>query len=136
MISDIEILHFRNLQNPKVWSSLSEYSKNRRFQICQVCIKVNFIAWLVEFCGCLTIAIDLLLVGSTYPFASAILRNLTIMCFFILLPCTYLINSSEGINAIVDSTWRDALLRLFMSSEEIENRNRGTRRGNEEVNGS
>ena len=125
LIPKIKFLHFRNSENPKVWTSLSEYHKNRRSQICQVRIKVNIIAWLVEFSGCLTVAIHLLLVGSRTSAVSGILDNVTLMCFFILLPCTFVIYSSEGINTIVDNNWGDALKRLFEPTGKVERRGSG-----------
>ena len=106
--------------NTKVLPFLTEHHQNRRSQICQVCIKVNFIAWLVEFSGCLTLTVDLLLVGSKSNAATEVLGKLTMLCFFVLLPCTFLINSSEGINAIVDYSWGDAMMRIFKPTKEIE----------------
>ena len=96
--------------------SLSTWHQNRRKRICQVNIKVNLIVWLVEFSGCMTLAIDFLLVGSRNNIVTGILGNLSIICFFILLPCTFLINCSSGVNKITDNSWFIAVTKNFNPS--------------------
>ena len=96
---------------------LSEQYRTRRARLCQVNIKVNLIVWLVEFFGCMTMAIDFLLIGSRRPVATALLGTLTLLCYFILLPFTFLINCSTGINKIVDENWVDALVVHFKSDK-------------------
>ena len=71
------------------------------------------IVWLVEFSGCMTLAIDFLLVGSRNNIVTDILGNLSIICFFILLPCTFLINCSSGVNKIADNSWFMAVTKNF-----------------------
>ena len=93
--------------------SLSTWHQNRRKRICQVNIKVNLIVWLVEFAGCMTLAIDFLAVGSRNNIVTDILGNLSIICFFILLPCTFLINCSSGVNKIADNNWFMAFTKNF-----------------------
>ena len=96
---------------------LSEQYRSRRARLCQVNIKVNLIVWLVEFFGCMTMAIDFLLIGSRRPLVTAMLGTLTLLCYFILLPFTFLINCSTGINKIVDENWVDALVVHFKSDK-------------------
>ena len=96
---------------------LSEQYRTRRARLCKVNIKVNLIVWLVEFFGCMTMAIDFLLIGSRRPVATALLGTLTLLCYFILLPFTFLINCSTGINKIVDENWVDALMVHFKSDK-------------------
>ena len=96
---------------------LSEQYRSRRARLCQVNIRVNLIVWLVEFFGCMTMAIDFLLIGSRRPLATALLGTLTLLCYFILLPFTFLINCSTGINKIVDENWVDALVVHFKSDK-------------------
>ena len=96
---------------------LSEQYRSRRARLCQVNIRVNLIVWLVEFFGCMTMAIDFLLIGSRRPVATALLGTLTLLCYFILLPFTFLINCSTGINKIVDENWLDALMVHFKSDK-------------------
>ena len=61
----------------------------------------------------MTLAIDFLIVGSRNNIATGILGNLSIICFFILLPCTFLINCSSGVNKITDNSWFIAVTKNF-----------------------
>ena len=45
---------------------------------------------------------------------------LTMLVFILILPCTFLVNSSAGINAIVDHSWFVAISRLFNPVQETE----------------
>lgn len=92
---------------------MSERGQNRRKKICQINIKVNLIVWLVEFSGCMTLAVDFLLVGSRNNTVTGILGNLTTICYFILLPCTFLINCSAGVNGIVENSWFGTISQNF-----------------------
>ena len=102
---------------------LSEHHRNRRAQISQVNIKVNFIAWLVEFLGCMTIWLNTIVVGSHSDAISVLLEILQLICFFILLPSAYLVNSSAGINTIVDHSWADAFGKMYESPDKIAGKN-------------
>ena len=93
--------------------SLSERFINRRTKICQITIKVNFISWIVEFLGCMTIALNFLVIGSKNNELTGLLKILTMLVFIVILPCTFLVNSSAGINTIVDHSWVNAISRLF-----------------------
>ena len=110
---------FRHLLDDTLKDVLSEQFRNRRARLCQVNIKVNLIVWLVEFFGCMTLAIDFLLVGSRSSVATATLGTLTILFYFNLLPFTFLINCSTGINTIVDKNWIDAIKTHFKTNKNI-----------------
>ena len=112
------MIHFRSLLRGMTQTHLSERYQNRRSQICQVNIKVNFIAWIVEFFGCMTIAIDFTLVGSRNNAVTGLLKTLTLFAYFVVLPCTFLVNCSAGINTIVDNSWTDAIGRIFQPVKE------------------
>ena len=99
---------------------LSERFTNRRAKICKINIKVNFISWIVEFLGCMTIALNFLVVGSKNNAIQGLLMILTMLVFILILPCTFLVNSSAGINAIVDHSWFVAISRLFNPVQETE----------------
>ena len=96
---------------------LSEFHRNRRVKISQVSIKTNFIAWLIEFLGCIAIGLDFIVVGNRSDVISGLLETLTLLCFFILLPSAFLINSSAGINTIVDYSWASAFTKIYESPE-------------------
>ena len=109
----------RHLLDDTLKDVLSEQFRNRCARLCQVNIKVNLIVWLVEFFGCMTLAIDFLLVGSRSSVATATLGTLTILFYFNLLPFTFLINCSTGINTIVDKNWIDAIQSHFKTNKNI-----------------
>ena len=111
-------LFFRSLVNDKLKTGLADRHKTRRAQICQVNIKVNVIVWLVEFFGCMTMAIDFLVVGSRSNAITGLLKILTMLVYFVALPCTFLVNCSAGINTIVDENWFVALARIFNPIQE------------------
>ena len=100
--------------------SLSERFINRRKKICQINIKVNFISWIVEFLGCMTIALNFLVIGSKNNELTGLLKIFTMIVFMVILPCTFLVNSSAGINTIVDHSWVNAISRLFNPVQESE----------------
>ena len=100
--------------------SLSERFINRRTKICQITIKVNFVSWIVEFLGCMTIALNFLVIGSKNNELTGLLKILTMLVFIVILPCTFLVNSSAGINTIVDHSWVYAISRLFNPVRESE----------------
>ena len=110
-------VHFRELLDEKLKFVLSEYHRNRRTQISQVNIKTNFIAWLVEFLGCMTIGLDFLVFGNRSDVISDLLETLTLLCFFVLLPSAFLINSSAGINTIVDYSWAEVFTKIYESPD-------------------
>ena len=97
---------------------LSERFMNRRTQICKVSIKVNFLSWIVEFLGCFTIALDIMVVGNRNNAMSGMLKILTMLVYLVILPGTFLVNSSAGINAIVDQSWFDAIFKVLQPAQE------------------
>ena len=112
------IIIFRALVNAKSTKGLLDRHKTRRAQICQVNIKVNVIVWLVEFFGYATMAIDFLVVGSRSNAITGLLKILTMFVYFVVLPCTFLVNCSAGINTIVDENWFVAIARIFNPAQQ------------------
>ena len=96
-----------------VRAGLSDRSKNRRSRLCQVTVKVNFIVWIVEFVGCMTMWLDFMVVGNRSNAMTGLLKILTMATYFVVLPSTFLVNCSTGINTIVDNSWMDAIGRIF-----------------------
>ena len=103
--------------NENILDLLSERCRKRRAEICQVNIKVTIIVWLVEFFGCMTMAIDFLVIGSRSNALTGLLRTLTMLTYFVLLPLTFLVNCHETKEAIMDSSWKKALEGIFKSSK-------------------
>ena len=84
----------------------------RRRLVNSVNMKTTFICWLVEFIG------SLLLIGG--PFITGhnnvgwgVVQILLMFVYFIMLPFTYFINSSETKNTIADSSWMHGFLTIF-----------------------
>lgn len=90
--------------------------------MCQANIKVTIIVWLVEFLGCMTLALEFFVIGSRSNAITGLLRTLTMLIYFVVMPCTFLINCSEGKNTIVDNNWREALAGIFKSTKEGDQR--------------
>ena len=111
---------FRTILNEKLSSSFAKQTRNRHKQICQVNIKVNVIVWLVEASSGVIMSLDFLIIGSRSNAITGLLRVFTMLSFFVLIPCTYLINCSEGVNIIVDKGWQVALGRLFKPNKETD----------------
>ena len=65
--------------------------------------------WLAEFFGCMTMAIDFLIIGSQNNAVTGILRTLTMLTYFVLLPLTFFLNSAETKDTIIDYGWKIAL---------------------------
>ena len=65
--------------------------------------------WLAEFFGCMTMAIDFLIIGSQNNAVTGILRTLTMLTYFVLLPLTFFLNSAETKDTIIDYSWKIAL---------------------------
>ena len=124
-------LCLRRLLNDIKKTGLCSRSKNRRAQICQVNIKVNFLSWIVEFLGCMTIALNFLVIGNRSNAMTGLIVILTMSVYMVILPCTFLINSSAGINTIVDQSWFDAISRIFKPVQESDP-NAPSRRNKEE----
>ena len=102
---------------------LSEKTKNRRAKLCQINIKVTFMVWLAEFFGCMTMAIDFLIIGSQNNAVTGILRTLTMLTYFVLLPLTFFLNSSEAKDTIIDYSWKIALSGVLKTKVKIEKDN-------------
>ena len=111
---------FRHLLNDMSKKVLSERFINRRAKICQINIKVNFISWVVEFLGCMTMALNFLVIGTKNNELAGFVKTITMLVFFVILPCTFLVNSSAGINTIVDDSWFNAMSRLINPVQELE----------------
>ena len=102
---------------------LSEKTKNRRAKLCQINIKVTFMVWLAEFFGCMTMAIDFLIIGSQDNAVTGILRTLTMLTYFVLLPLTFFLNSSEAKDTIIDYSWKVALSGVLKTKVKDEKEN-------------
>ena len=76
--------------------------------------------WLAEFFGCMTMAIDFLIIGGRNNAITGFLRTLTMLTYFILLPLTFLFNCSETKDAIIDHCWKTAFTGVFKPKKKVE----------------
>ena len=112
----------RYLCNDQSRNILSEPFTNRRAKIFQANTKVNFLSWLVEFLGCFFIALDILVFGNRNNSLSGLMKVLTMLVYLLILPLTFLVNSSSGINTIVDQSWLNAIFKLFKPIQESDSK--------------
>ena len=71
------------------------------------------LVWLVEVSSGLFMALDFLIFGNRNNAVTGLLRVLILFSCFVMIPCTYLIKWSDGVNTIVDKGWWHAVERLF-----------------------
>ena len=76
--------------------------------------------WLAEFFGCMTMAIDFLIIGGRNNAITGLLRTLTMLTYFILLPLTFLFNCSETKDAIIGHSWKTAFTGVFKPKKKVE----------------
>ena len=91
---------------------LSEKSKARRHKLNDVNIKVTFIVWLIEFVA----SILLIFIPKIFGHGQVGTGAGTIfvsLFYFLLLPFSYLINSSDIKGEIVDESWFHAIRGIF-----------------------
>ena len=65
-------------------------------------------------------ALNFLVIGTKNNELAGFVKTITMLVFFVILPCTFLVNSSAGINTIVDHSWVNAISRLFNPVQESE----------------
>ena len=84
----------------------------RRRLVNSVNMKTTFICWLVEFIGSLLFIVGPFITGHNNV-GWGVVQVLVMFVYFIMLPFTYFINSSETKNTIADSTWLHGFLAIF-----------------------
>ena len=75
-------------------------------------MKTTFICWLVEFAGSFLCIFGPFITGHRNV-GWGVIQVLILFVYFILLPLTYLINSSETKNAIADVNWMSGVSVVF-----------------------
>ena len=96
----------------KLKKILPESCLQRRRRVNNVNMKTTFICWLVEFIGSVLFIFGPFVTGHRNV-GWGVIQVLVLMVYFILLPLTYLINSSESKNAIADSNWMSGIFAMF-----------------------
>ena len=103
---------------------LSESSKETRHHRHLLNIHITFLGWLVECSGFLMMVIGSHFLGHSSSSRTMILQTLTIIIFFNVLPCVFLINnnSDKKIN-LADSRYYHMFLGFFKCKRKIANEN-------------
>ena len=96
---------------------LAEKSKIRRGRRILLNIHITFLAWIVELIGFIVGFIGLLLQHKTN--GPRFLRNITGVFYFILVPSTYLINSSNVKSLILDNKLYLTFINKFLPNSLI-----------------
>ena len=89
----------------KLKKLLSKSSKARRHRRNLLNIQITTLAWFIEFLGFYTFLLGSFILGHTDTSVTFLLQVLTTIFNFILLPCIFLISSSQFKNIIADSNW-------------------------------
>ena len=76
-------------------------------------IHITFLAWVIEFVGFFIIFLGTFLLGHENNIVNFSLQTLTIIVYFNLLPCIFLLNTSEFKDLAVGSSRYGECLRLF-----------------------
>ena len=73
------------------------------------------LAWLVEFIGGLTIFLGSFVFGHGNSVITLTLQTLTLVFYFDILPCTFLINEEEWKISMLDNHWYTQFIKVFDS---------------------
>ena len=105
-------LHFRTHKAAiiKLKKILSKSSKARRHRRNLLNIQITTLAWFIEFLGFYSFLLGSFILGHTNTSVTFLLQVLTTILNFILLPCIFLISSSQFKAIIADSNWYQILV--------------------------
>ena len=104
---------------------LSVSSKARRHRRNILNIQITILAWLVEFFGFFTIFLGSFILGHENSIITLTLQTLTLLIYFIIIPCTFWISDSHLKAIIAESNWYLAFINMFncQSTNPIEEEN-------------
>ena len=94
---------------------LSDASRTYRHQRNVLNIMITMLAWLVEFIGGLTIFLGSFVFGHGNSVITLTLQTLTLVFYFDILPCTFLINGEEWKISMLDNYWYTQFIKVFDS---------------------
>ena len=99
----------------KLKKLLSDASRTYRHQRNVLNIMITMLAWLVEFIGGLTIFLGSFVFGHGNSVITLTLQTLTLVFYFDILPCTFLINDEEWKISMLDNYWYTQFIKVFDS---------------------
>ena len=97
----------------KLRKLLSESSKSRRRRRNLINIHITILNWMTEFLGFFFVILGSFILGHDNHVVTFFLQILTIVFYFNILPCTFLINDSELKGIIADNKLYILFLSLF-----------------------
>ena len=108
----------------KLRKMLSDTSRALRHQRNALNILITMLAWSVEFIGGLTVFLGSFIFGHGNSVITLTLQTLSMVFYFNVLPCTFLINEDGWKVAILESQWYIHLIKVFDSclSNELKTR--------------
>ena len=99
----------------KLKKLLSDASRTYRHRRNVLNIMITMLAWLVEFIGGLTIFLGSFVLGHGNSVITLTLQTLTVVFYFDILPCTFLINEEEWKISMLDNYWYTQFIKVFDS---------------------
>ena len=92
---------------------LSDSSRTYRHRRNVLNIMITMLAWLVEFIGGLTIFLGSFVFGHGNSVITLTLQTLSLVFYFVILPCTFLINEEEWKILMLDNYWYAQFIKMF-----------------------
>ena len=99
----------------KLWKLLSDSSRTYRHRRNVLNILITMLSWLVEFIGGLTIFLGSFIFGHGNNVITLTLQTLSMVFYFDVLPCTFLINEEAWKVSLLDNHWYTRFIRVFDS---------------------
>ena len=89
---------------------LADSSKARRHRRNVVNLQITFLAWLIEVIGFFIVFLGIFILGHENNIVNLSMQLLTMIVYFNVLPCIFLINDSDVKAQIVESNWYNRFL--------------------------
>ena len=99
----------------KLWKLLSDSSRTYRHRRNVINILITMLSWSVEFIGGLTIFLGSFIFGHGNHVITLTLQTLSIVFYFDILPCTFLINEEVWKVSLLDNRWYTQFITVFGS---------------------
>ena len=99
----------------KLKNLLSDTNRVLRHQRNVLNLLITMLAWLVELFGGLTLVLGSFIFGHGNSIVTLVLQTLSLLLYFVILPCTFLINVDEWKEAILENKWYHQFIRVLDS---------------------
>ena len=99
----------------KLKNLLSDTKRALRHQRNVLNVLITMLAWLVELFGGLTLVLGSFIFGHGNTIVTLSLQTLSLLFYFVILPCAFLINVDEWKEAILENKWYPRLIRVLDS---------------------